>query len=811
MLINLDKKSLDDIVQDGVKEILGQICGRNRTAKKKVWFTAVKAVLQEYQHNIQEEFLPVLVQDFGSELIIKFSGGKINEEDIMKLNKFMEMVDKSNIKRIEDDLRKSVDDLKGDRKNEELNERLEEVKRSAIDGHEWIFRRLELHLRSVIKEEVYKNSVNRSNIEVMLYNFVEGDVPENVRLFFKNGIDSVPCSRMSKREIDQRVEEALVEYIVRLGRRKICGDSVMYARSVKDWIRKVKLQSLDPDSRKFVEALEEHYPALCTELGMVYSVVKADSKEELIQRLEEEGCVLVQCDKGMGMSLFSLETMRKADRTLMNQLGAVKMSQSKADIIESVASEIEKFEDGLDTKQQQYLKNVNPSRHIDKNTVTFPFLKSLHKIHKMSEEEIKNKDLSVLKFRPVVDARNWLTRGYASVAMQMMREASNSLVLSGGPVFRKIRSKDGWRFAAEVGDYNDNQELNAIVIADIQEAYTNITDVMIKKAIRVVGEFIGLENWRIELMAKLVDLVLGQNYAETSGGLFKFKEVLPMGYKLSGEALDIVALAEEVTKLYHLGEEGVQKSIVRVGELRSYPETLVDNSVEVELKMSKGIKKFKRYVDDVNSIISGSKEEILNGILAIGYLYPESLVVSMQLNIWHSRFLDVYFWRNFSGQISTVMRRNSEVPVGHVRKGSCHPEKYKLQSLLGEMLRGRRIASDEDLIEMTDKCLAHEFQSIGYSRREVLDAMEEAKKKVEADYCGQFVRINDDEERRFFRYGGGLIYNKNYRYGEVVMNFIDRIKPEGEPGIILLPDVKVKRIAYTKKRYLERQEEDRNK
>ena len=181
----------------------------------------------------------------------------------------------------------------------------------------------------------------------------------------------------------------------------------------------------------------------------------------------------------------------------------------------------------------------------------------------MSEEEIKNKDLSVLKFRPVVDARNWLTRGYASVAMQMMREASNSLVLSGGPVFRKIRSKDGWRFAAEVGDYKDNQELHAIVIADIQEAYTNITDVMIKKAIRVVGEFIGLENWRIELMAKLVDLVLGQNYAETSGGLFKFKEVLPMGYKLSGEALDIVALAEEVTILYHLGEQRVQKSRVK--------------------------------------------------------------------------------------------------------------------------------------------------------------------------------------------------------------------------------------------------------
>ena len=39
-------------------------------------------------------------------------------------------------------------------------------------------------------------------------------------------------------------------------------------------------------------------------------------------------------------------------------------------------------------------------------------------------------------------------------------------------------------------------------------------------------------------MKKLVDLVLGQNYAETSSGLFKFKKVLPLGQMLSGEALD---------------------------------------------------------------------------------------------------------------------------------------------------------------------------------------------------------------------------------------------------------------------------------
>ena len=90
--------------------------------------------------------------------------------------------------------------------------------------------------------------------------------------------------------------------------------------------------------------------------------------------------------------------------------------------------------------------------------------------------------------------------------------------------------------------------------------------------------------------------------------------------------------------------------------------------------------------------------------------------------------------------------------------------------------------------------------------------MDEAKKKVEANYSGMFVNKRlEDCERRFFSYGGGLVYNRNYQYGEVLLNYIENIKPSGEPGLMLLPDVKVKSLAYTKKRYLERQEEDKKK
>ena len=194
------------------------------------------------------------------------------------------------------------------------------------------------------------------------------------------------------------------------------------------------------------------------------------------------------------------------------------MEETKEEIMNNVIIEIESFEDKLTNEQRKFLDSLHESRHCSVSKVRFPFLKSMHKIQKMTEEEIRNKDLSGIKFRPVVDAKQWLTRGYAGVAMEMMREATNTLVNSGGSVMRNLKCKDGWRLAVEIGDYVVEEEFYVMVTADIGEAYSNITDEMIKKAISIVTEFLGYEEWKTELMKSLVDLVLGQNYAETSVG-----------------------------------------------------------------------------------------------------------------------------------------------------------------------------------------------------------------------------------------------------------------------------------------------------
>ena len=304
MMVNIERGALEDIVKDGVKEMMSQIGDRN--SKRRVWVMAAKKAVKEYQQKVQELFLPVLVQDFSTKLVIQFRKGKMSDEDVEKVKAFMKMVEESNIKNLIDELLKKIDELVKAQEADELKKKLEEVRRVVVDGHNWIFRRIELHVRNVVSDAVYKKSVERSKMEVMLYNFVDGDVPDCVKDLFKNGMDSVPSCKLSRKDIDSRVEEALLEFLMRLGRRRFYGyERVVHVSSVENWILKVKSMQLGHEVDKFIEDLENSLPGLKVELELVYSDVEIDTKEQLMKNLEQRDWVLVMCDKNMGMSLFS--------------------------------------------------------------------------------------------------------------------------------------------------------------------------------------------------------------------------------------------------------------------------------------------------------------------------------------------------------------------------------------------------------------------------------------------------------------------------------------------------------------------------
>jgi hypothetical protein len=166
MLVDLEKSSLQRIVKDGIREIVNQISGRNKNSNKMAWLIAVKALIKEYQNQFMDAFLPALLDDFGKEITIKFSGGVMSDEDKGNLKMFIAMVERSNAQKLVDDLVKKIEDVKIDETIVELKKKRMAVTKAVVEGHQWIIRRLDLHVKSVVSDAVYRKSVERSKIPV---------------------------------------------------------------------------------------------------------------------------------------------------------------------------------------------------------------------------------------------------------------------------------------------------------------------------------------------------------------------------------------------------------------------------------------------------------------------------------------------------------------------------------------------------------------------------------------------------------------------------------------------------------------------
>ena len=93
------------------------------------------------------------------------------------------------------------------------------------------------------------------------------------------------------------------------------------------------------------------------------------------------------------MPLFSLDTMRKADEKQMHQLGARYLRRTEEEILKVVLGEIDNLEYGFCEKQKNYMDYAYQLRDIRKCDIVFPYLKSTHKLQKMTAQEIREKNI----------------------------------------------------------------------------------------------------------------------------------------------------------------------------------------------------------------------------------------------------------------------------------------------------------------------------------------------------------------------------------------------------------------------------------
>jgi hypothetical protein len=91
-----------------------------------------------------------------------------------------------------------------------------------------------------------------------------------------------------------------------------------------------------------------------------------------------------------------------------------------------------------------------------------------------------------------------------------------------------------------------------------------------------------------------------------------------------------------------------------------------------------------------------------------------------------------------------------------------------------------------------------------------MERMQVAKERIKTSYSNVFVKIGGEIDARKFSYGGGIEYNSNYDYQGILSDFIRNCEPECGSKLTFLPGTKLKNIAYTKRRYLERQQKEIN-
>ena len=663
---------------------------------------------------------------------------------------------------------------------------------------------LNLKIREFILKEIKSTDMQDGSKTCGVYNFTNIVLEEDIENLLKMGPESVPNLKLRSSTIREKINDAFIDYLNRFLKRRVRYE--IKAKKVEDWLKIAMTMSFERPIMEFFSRFLQGYKCMrkyakndCLRgRGLFY-------KHRLIQILEEKDSVVILCDKNMGMSVFNLDVMLRADREIMEQMGGERVEFEVRDVIEKVFTEIDIFEQCLDIEEKEYLDVVYSDRSIRKCEINVPFLRCTHKIHKMTQSMIQKKDTTRLKFRPVIDAKKWATRGYAELVMKMLKKFNLSVLERGGEIIKNSQPKGGWEFALDVQNVEVNKKLCVFANADIQEAYTNVTEDMVCKAVEYLNKRFNIySGWKINLLVKLIQLVMRNNYVETSCGIFLFKPVLPMGYKISGEALNTVVLFGEIERFGCIGES----LCFGLGELKDYPGEFLHLCVQNEVQMVRGVKMYKRYVDDTFTLIVGDDSQtVLDGILGIGFMFPMELIITIELNIWRTKFLDVNVWYNVvSGKFSTSMQHKQNKPFGHVKAKSNHPNCYKLQSLMGELLRNRRISSDNEVISIMDDVINRRFVSIGYSSGLVFLKTQELKRKIKAGYTEHYTRREYDcEIEKRFKYGGAIDYSQVYGYSRGAYEFIRRMKLKGEPSLLIRPCTKLKNLIYTKRRYLKRQ------
>ena len=359
MKVSLEEHKLGGFVCEGVAKVI-KMLNVSRRGKKSAWYKSALYSLGIYEEKLKGNLIPAIVKDFGGSISVKVVGGKMSQEEVDKVKEFKFMLEGSDENGYKEELKMRIGEVCEGVPNINHEEWM-----NIIDiCHDEFKEKVDLYIREKILRSVEELTKERSKLETTIYNFTNKDIPEEVKNLFKNGVDSVPQIGMNIFDVKKRVNDSMVNYLEGFRMRSNYGNKHIEQEEVNAWLDIAIRDEVDSDDKEFYENVREGIAGLMVEVEQSYTDKKIDTEQQIKKKLEIKGCVIVLCDKGLGMSMFTLATMRDADKKLMEQMGAQLVEEKAGDVINIVIERIKEFEEGLCVEQKEYLDFVFKEREI---------------------------------------------------------------------------------------------------------------------------------------------------------------------------------------------------------------------------------------------------------------------------------------------------------------------------------------------------------------------------------------------------------------------------------------------------------------
>ena len=419
-------------------------------------------------------------------------------------------------------------------------------------------------------------------------------------------------------------------------------------------------------------------------------------------------------DKSFGIILLPSSYILQQEEKKMTDLGGTKLDIAQCEIIDDVFKQIYSFKHSVSGEASRFLEKF---KLPPKSKCYLPFLKLQGKIYKLSQQDIMCKNLSPLKFRPIIDSKMFPTQPLSS-ALRMLLVDLNSAITSKFP-FLNISPTSGWEFSTSLQSLDSFpvSGFSIMYVCDLSDAYTNCNLDDLIKAVHTLTVAVGptFPQWKTELIFSLANLVLSNSYVEAANSCWKCGTSLPMGSKCSGDALETICLAGEMTYLS--------------SHINIPPTTYFDIPFF-----------YRRFRDDIFSIhCSTSSKIILDNLHAFSNIFHPRIPLQFKFTILTSSYLDCTFFKNLTNNsYSTLPRFNLSTPISIPHHSSASPQEFIYNGVFCNLLRARRICNEDSLFLVYKSIIRDELRQCGYPEDYIHSIFHKSQQCLQDNFCPDY-------------------------------------------------------------------------